>query len=318
MMILTSSDPPPTAPARFEFTAMGSACSLHLFDGTVSVALAAETEVERIEQRYSRYRPDSVLSRLNQVAAAGGTIEVDEETAALLDYAFACHRKSGGRFDITTGILRRAWDFTSARIPAPGEIARWLPLVGLDKLIWNRPLLSFPVAGMELDFGGIGKEYAADRAAAVCAEAGVAHGLIELGGDVRVIGPQPDGSPWLIHVRDPRCEGTTLAEVPLSAGGLATSGDYARGLTIDGVRYGHILNPHSGWPVQGLASVTVAAESCLLAGSISTIAMLRGTTGAEWLASLGVRHTWLEAGGRTGGNLAPVAHGPVTSAEPSA
>ena len=288
------------APARFVFMAMGSECALHLHDADAATASAAEAEVVRIEHRYSRYRADSLLARINHVAAVGGTLDVDNETASLLDYAFACHRKSGGLFDITTGILRRAWDFSSGRRPAPGEVDRWLPFVGLDKIRWERPHLSFPVAGVELDFGGIGKEYAADRAAAICAEAGVKHGLIDLGGDISAIGPRPDGTPWPIYICDPRSPAQSLAIIPLSSGGLATSGDYARYIVINGQRFGHILSPHTGGPVHGLTGVSVVADSCLVAGSIATIAMLKGAAGADWLTSLGVGCLWIDADGGKG------------------
>ena len=288
------------APERFVFWAMGSECTFHLYDASVATAEAAEAEVFRLEHRYSRYRDDSVLTQINRVASTGGSIEVDAETAALLDYAFACHRKSGGLFDITTGILRRAWDFSSGRVPAPAEIARWLPFVGLDKLSWERPYLSFPVAGMELDFGGIGKEYAADRAATLCAEAGVKHGLIDLGGDLCAIGPRPDGSAWPVQIRDPHAPDRCLAVLPLSSGGLATSGDYERYVMIDGLRHGHILSPVTGWPVRGLTSVSVVADSCLLAGSVATIALLKGAEGAAWLGELGVNCLWTGAEGRQG------------------
>lgn len=289
---------------RFEFAAMGSACALHLPGVPVSVAHAAEAEVARIERRYSRYRDDSVLADLNRVAAAGGSLVVDEETAGLLDYAMACHRQSGGRFDITTGVLRRVWNFSGGRPPAAEEIARWLPLVGWDKIRWERPRLSFPVPGMELDFGGIGKEYAADRAAEVCLAAGMTHGLIDLGGDLRAFGPQPDGSPWTVDIRNPQASGHPLATIKLACGGLATSGDYERCIVVDGVRLGHILDPLTGWPTRGLASVSVVAHTCLLAGSLATIAMLKGAAGPGWLAELGVRGVWLDVDGCKGDTAA--------------
>lgn len=285
---------------RYAFPALGTECVLHLCADPVA-ARSAEREILRIERRYSRYRSDSVLADINRVAARGGSLRVDAETAALLDYAFACHRKSGGLFDITTGILRRAWDFSSGRAPDPAEVARWLPLVGLDRVAWRRPVLAFPTPGVELDFGGIGKEYAADRAAAVCAEAGVAHGLIDLGGDIRAVGPRPDGAPWLVSIRDPRAADQSLAVVALEAGGVATSGDYERCLVIDGRRYGHILSPRTGWPAAGMTAVSVRAESCLVAGSVATIGMLKGPEGPAWLAALGLPHLWADAEGRTGG-----------------
>jgi FAD:protein FMN transferase len=286
----------------FVFTAMGSECVFNLHNTGTSIARAAEDEVLRIERRYSRYRSDSVLAHINHVSAIGGALEVDDETASLLDYAFACHRKSRGLFDITTGILRKAWNFSGQRIPAADEIERLLAFVGLDKVIWARPTLSFPVAGMELDFGGICKEYAADRAAAVCSEAGVTSGFVNLGGDVRVIGPRPDATPWPIRIRDPRGAERPCAIVHLAEGGLATSGDYERCITVEGKRYGHILNPRTGWPSSGLSSVSVVADTCLLAGSLASLAMLKGSEGAAWLSSLGVANVWVDSEGLNGGS----------------
>ena len=231
---------------------MGSECILNLHDADTALAKAAEDEIFRIERRYSRYRADSILADINRASAMGGSIEVDEETASLLDYAFACHRKSRGLFDITTGALRRVWNFPGSKVPEAAAIERLLAVVGLEKVIWSRPLLSFPLAGVELDFGGICKEYAADRAAAICSEGGVASGFVNLGGDISVIGPRPDGTPWPIKIRDPRATDKSHAVIHLSKGGLATSGDYERCITFGGKRYSHILNPRTGWPSSGL------------------------------------------------------------------
>ena len=282
---------------------MGSACVLHLPGADIATAHAIEAEVLRIEQRYSRYRADSFMAEINAAAASGQSIDLDEETAALYRYAIGCYSKSGGLFDVTTGILRRAWDFSTKRMPTAEEIERLRPFIGLKRIHWDEPRLSFTVAGMELDLGGIGKEYAADSAAAVGQKLGLQHGLIDLGGDLRVIGPRPDGSPWSIRLRDPRSAGQALAEVQLVSGGLATSGDYERFLLWEGRRYSHILNPRTGWPTQGLASVSVLAETTLLAGSISTIAMLKGAEGTAWLAEIGARCLWLDSEGNLGGSI---------------
>jgi thiamine biosynthesis lipoprotein len=159
-------------------------------------------------------------------------------------------------------------------------------------------------AGMELDFGGIVKEYAADRLATLCADAGCTQGFVNLGGDIRVMGPKPDGSPWQIAIQDPRArDERALLTLPVLRGGIATSGDYARCIEIDGVRYGHVLDPRTGWPVQHLASVTVLADFCVLAGSAATIALLRAAAGPAWLAQLGLPHLWVDTRGHSGGTL---------------
>jgi FAD:protein FMN transferase len=246
-------------------------------------------------------RGDSELARINRVAAAGGSTDIDAETAGLVAYAKACFQSSGGTFDITSGLLRQAWNFRDARLPEPAQIDALLPRIGLDKVTLSDRHLAFAQAGMELDFGGLGKEYAADRAAEVCGEREARHGFVDLGGDIRVIGPQPDGQPWRIGIRDSRDGAALAAEVALDGGALATSGDYERFIEVDGVRYCHILDPRTGWPVRGLSSVTVISERCLVAGSLATAAMLKGSQGGAWLESLGVRHIAIDDRGRRSG-----------------
>ncbi len=127
-------------------------------------------------------------------------------------------------------------------------------------------------------------------------------------GDIQIIGPRPDGGPWRIGIRHPRRPGALIQTVSLYRGGLASSGDYERCLLLDGVRYGYILNPKTGWPVRHLASVSVAADLCLIAGSAATIAMLKEADGPDWLASLGLPHYWVDVRGEIGGSLAAPRH----------
>ena len=224
----------------FPFSAMASPCAVYLYGydraRVEAIAEAAITEVARIEQRYSRYRADSVLAEINDVAQRAGSIAVDDETAKLLDYAYACHQRSDCLFDITSGILRRIWDFKSGHLPDRKAIEDLLPLIGLAKVSWERSRLTFPIVGMELDFGGIGKEYAADQAAEVCSALGIRHGLIELGGDIAVIGPHPNLNPWNIGIRHPRNLESSIVSVSVDHGALTSSGDYERYMIVDGQR----------------------------------------------------------------------------------
>ncbi|MBW2941381.1 FAD:protein FMN transferase [Zhongshania sp. CAU 1632] len=294
---------------HFPFTAMASPCELRLYAASQALADAAadaaKAEVIRIEQTYSRYRKDSVVGRIN--AAAGGTpVAVDEETCALINYATTAYAESDGLFDISSGVLREVWNFKLGQLPSPAAVAFCLKRVGWNKVQWDAPNISLK-EGMELDFGGFGKEYAADRAATICTEQGIAHGLVELGGDIRVIGPHPDGSAWQIGIRNPRDPGVAMAVIPLKTGGLASSGDYERFMVIDGKRYSHILNPRTGRPVdQPMAGVTVVAPLCLLAGTAATLAMLQGEKGAPaWLNEMGLPHLWIDQVGVLGGDLVP-------------
>ncbi len=287
---------------------MGSPCELQIYAADAAhgraIAEYAIADVARLERRYSRYLPDSFLSEINRVAARGGRIEVDSETASLLRYAATCHEQSGGLFDISSGLLRKAWDFKSGRVPSRDAVEALLERIGWHLIDWKPPMLGFAKAGMELDFGGIVKEYAADRVASACRRAGASRGMINLGGDIRVIGPHPDERPWSIGIQHPREKQSALTAIALREGAVASSGDYERCLTLNGVRYGHILNPRTGWPVRHLAAVSVVGDLCVVAGSASTIAMLKEEDGPAWLRELGLPHLWVDVAGNVGGPLA--------------
>ena len=139
------------------------------------------------------------------------------------------------------------------------------------------------------------------------ASIGVRSGFVNLGGDIAIIGPHPDGEAWRIGLQHPRKPGEAMATIGMHSGAVASSGDYERCIVVDGRRYGHILNPRTGWPVAHLAAVTVQGDLCVVAGSASTIALLKEADGPAWLASLGLPHVWVDAEGRTGGPLAPPA-----------
>ncbi len=292
---------------RTSFQAMASDNEVQVYAADAGVAervtQAAIAEVRRIEAKYSRYLPDSIVSRINR-AAGRDAVGLDEETAGLCGYAASCFKSSGGRFDITSGVLRRAWNFREAIVPSGATLAPLLSLIGWDKVRWSKTEIFLPREGMELDFGGIGKEYAADRAAGVCLAEGVHHGLINLGGDIRVIGPHPDGRRWSIGIRHPRRDDTTIASVEINEGGLATSGDYERYFERNGVRYCHILDPRSGMPVHHWQSVSVIAPVCIAAGSYSTIAMLLGTRARGFLDDQQLPYLLVGPDGRLSGPLA--------------
>ena len=293
---------------RFEFSAMASLHELKLWSDDESrvrdAATAAIADVQRIERKYSRYRDDSVTSAINRAAGAS-PVAIDAETAALLDYAQACYAMSDGAFDITSGVLRAAWDFrrTPPSLPTQDLVRDLLGLVDWPAVEHDREHVFLPRAGMEIDFGGIGKEYAADRAASLLRETGIAHGLVNLGGDVRVIGPQPDGSPWLIGIQHPRDERAVAATVPLAQGAIATSGDYQRYFEIDGVRYCHLVDARTGWPVSAWQSISVVAPLCSVAGSCATIAMLAGDRAEAFLRRQGFEYLAFDRDGVARGSL---------------
>jgi len=248
------------------------------------VARAVENEARRIEYKFSRYRETSVVSEINR--NAGRTpVAVDEETDRLVASALELSRLTGGRFDPTVGALRRVWDFRSERVPAAAEIEALLSLVDAEAVSRRNRTVFLRRPGMEIDLGGVGKEYAVDRAARRLSEEGIGSAVVNFAGDVRTLGSRGDGRPWRVAVADPRDRGRARFAVrPIADAGIATSGDYERGFVKDGIRYHHILDARTGWPARGVASATVVASSAFRAGCFSTASFLLGP--AEGLALL--------------------------------
>lgn len=275
---------------RGRFTAMASPCEILVchMDADVAEAMIGRgaDEAWRIETTFSRYRSDNTIHRINN--ACGASVEVDAELAALLDYADQCHRLSDGRFDISSGVLRRVWRFDgSDRLPRATDVEALLPLIGWHKAVWRKPLLTLP-EGMEIDLGGLGKEYAVDRALLLM-DRNIPV-LVNFGGDLACRQPRANGRPWRVAIEAPD-QDTAPLQLHLSCGAIATSGDSRRFLLKDGVRYPHILDPRVGWPVLGAPrSVTVVAPTCIEAGFLSTLAMLLGTEAENFLQEQGVEH----------------------------
>lgn len=246
----------------------------------------AQEETLRIQHKFSRYETNNVLWEINH--AQGKPLRVDEETAQLLSFADLCYTLSDGLFDITSGCLRRVWTFDgSDRIPAKDAIENLLPLIGWKKVIWKNPELQLP-DGMEIDFGGIGKEYAVDRVLHHLRGQTDSPLLVNFGGDLAVTGPRRDGSPWQVGIETPDSNKHANNVLEISAGALATSGDSRRFLQHQGTRYSHILNPFNGWPIQQAPrSVTVAGSNCVQAGMLATFALLQGIDAENFLKAQG-------------------------------
>jgi thiamine biosynthesis lipoprotein len=275
------------------YTAMAGPCEVLVRRATErearQLASLAFDETRRIEQKYSRYRDDSVVQAINH--SEGRAVQVDEETSGLLEYAQQTYRLSGGLFDITSGILRRAWTFDGRETtPDQGVINRLLEFVGWQKVELAKDSILLPV-GMEIDLGGIGKEYAVDRVAQMLQEA---HGhslMVNFGGDIRAIRSDPQDPAWDIGVESPGREDTAIGLVELAHGAVATSGDARRYCIVDGERLGHILNPRTGWPVEGAPrSVSVIGDFCLEAGILATLAILHGKDAESFLTAEKVGH----------------------------
>ena len=291
---------------RSRFKALGGPCDIQLF-GEEQVCQSyfecARQELQRIESKYSRYLQSSFLSALNRQAGKKA-VPIDEETSQLFEVASLLYEQSHGAFDITSGVFREAWAFgsdqvtTSASPPEPNRLAELAQHVGWEKVECKDRMVFLPDPKMQLDLGGIGKEYAADRLAKLLTEhlkkhsklqdpKQAGHGLINLGGDVVALGTRPDGKPWQLGIQHPRKPKQVLATLALQNQALATSGDYERYTVVQGQRYSHVLNARTGWPVGYWQSVSVIAPSCLVAGSLTSLAMVLEEKGLALLKASG-------------------------------
>jgi len=276
------------------FHAMASPCEVLMeADGrrdAERILSIVSSEASRVERKFSRYLPGNIVHRINN--SDGDAVTVDEETARLLDFARTMQDLSQGKFDITSGVLRRAWTFDgSDRVPDQQTIDEALRHVGWGRVDWDgRSMRLEP--GMQIDLGGIGKEYAVDQAGLLVGRSAPAACLINLGGDIVARGRRRDRQPWRVGIENPSTDSPgRIRVIRLAAGGLATSGDTHRYIMRDGVRLSHILDPTTGWPVANAPrSITVAAGTCIQAGMMTTLAMLQGQGAEKFLAAQGLRY----------------------------
>jgi thiamine biosynthesis lipoprotein len=269
--------------STFEFTALGTACAVVLRAASCAAAAAYRDEavawVRGFEARFSKYQPGSLVSRLNR-SSGGEGVELDADGAELVALCDWFHWLTGGAFDPTTQPLLDLWDYHRVhdRPPTEDDVRRARGLVGWSRVERQGRRLRLPVAGMALDLGGIGKEYAVDRVTRLALDRGIGDILVDFGHDLRVHGHPPQGGAWRIGLEDPRTPGRCWGGVALEDGAVCGSGNYLRYAEIGGRRFGHIVDPRTGWPVEnGCQSVTVIAPSCTLAGALSTAAFVLGS-----------------------------------------
>jgi FAD:protein FMN transferase len=284
----------PVLPLRkFSFPALGTNCEVQYAapGGDAQAAgfeRAAQAWVQAFEAKYSRFLPDSLVSRIN-AAAGSAWVEIDAEMENLLKLCDTLHFMTQGVLDSTTLPLIRLWNWKAEPpvIPSAEQIAAAMKLVGWPKVQRAPGKIFLPQAGMALDFGGFGKEYAVDVVAELAVDHGINDVLVDFGHDLRALGRPPGRPAWHIGLEDPQRPGSSSSSVGLSGKGIASSGDYIRRFVIEGRRYGHIIDPRSGRPVaNGCLQATVIAGSCLQAGVLSTTAFVLGVPkGLEFIQS---------------------------------
>jgi len=300
--IAQSHRPPPPAPSgagaslplrKVAFPALGTHCEVqYAAPGGDPQAAAFERAVVAwvgaFEAKYSRFRPDSLLSRIN-AAAGRDWVAVDAEMEAMFKLCDTLHFMTQGVLDPTTLPLLRLWNYQAEnpRVPTDTDIATARALVGWKKVQRNPGRVFLPEPGMALDFGGFGKEYAVDIAGQIAADHGIMNALVDFGHDLRAVGTPPGRPAWHIGLEDPLRPGESSGSIAVIGKGVASSGDYIRRFMIEGKRYGHIVDPRTGRPVaNGCLQATVVASSCLQAGALSTSAFVFGVPkGIEFIQS---------------------------------
>jgi FAD:protein FMN transferase len=251
--------------------------------GQVDAARAALGEVDRIEDALTVFRETSELVRVNREANLGPTV-TEAGLFALLQTCAILHRETEGAFDITSTPLSRAWGFLKrqGRLPAPEEIASARARVGMDgvELAADKRTVRFRRPGMELNLGSIGKGYALERAGTLLRERGVTHALVSAAGSsIFALGGRDGG--WIVDVRSRQIQRQRLARLSLRDCALATSGAGEQYVDVDGRRYGHVIDPRTGWPAAGLVSVSVVADDAARADALSTAFLVGGLESAR-------------------------------------
>ena len=274
------------------FNAMASPCEILIQSVDKQLAnrigRSLTQEIWRIEDKYNRYDKHSICSVIN--SKAGESVSIDQETYLLLNFAEQCYQLSDGLFDISSGVLRNAWCFDgSDNLPSKTNVSQILKFVGWRKITFDQQQITL-ANNMEIDFGGIGKEYAVDRAIILAKKITSSPVLVNLGGDLAVTNARLNNEAWHVAIERPNIDGVLEDNtkqdmiVSLKQGALATSGDARRFLLKDGKRYGHILNAKTGWPIdKAPRSMTVVAPQCIQAGILATLSLLQGGNAEQFL-----------------------------------
>ena len=284
---------PPLVTVKRTQMHMGTLVSITAVGRTQVEATAAITagfqEVKRLEQLLSTWIPESELSQVN-AAAGRSPVRVSLETMVLVRKSLQVGEMTEGAFNIAIGPAVDAWNISAEpRLPTAEELAALKPLIDLQHVhtdVWERTIY-LERLGMRVDVGGIGKGYAADQAVLMMKKAGAMAGVVALSGDIKAFGRLPDGGAFRVGIQHPRKEGEIIAEIDLQDESISTAGDYERFFEKDGIRYHHILDPHTLQPARGCQSVSVIAKEGIWADGLDTgIFVLGAERGMELVEQL--------------------------------
>ncbi len=290
--ILAAANAPPaprTIPFRTRTMGTWGAVNIATSDSVAVAdpALAGLLVFHHVDSLMSNWTENSEVARINREAGTS-TISIDGEVAQVIACALDVSRATSGAEDITVEPLVRLWGFLGGkpRVPAADEVKAVLPRVGWKQLKFDASArsLAFARDDVRIDLGGIAKGYAVDGAAAVLRKAGIANALVDLTGNMMAMGSAPGHDGWIVGVRDPSDKEKHLLRVHLHDEAISTSGNYEQFIDADGKRYGHIMDPRTGWPAHGVSSVTVVAKSALVCDAWDTGLFVLGSAKACQLA----------------------------------
>ena len=269
----SDSDDTPRSRTAFYF---GTPCTITLLErAPESTYNRVFTRLEEIERRMSITLEASEVSQINREAGIKA-VRVSRDTFHVIEQGVQFSQLTGGGFDISVGPLVTLWNIGSDHpvVPAPERIREKLSLVGFQHIRLDRETreVFLEERGMMLDLGGIAKGYAAEEAGRILAELGIRRAIVDIGGNILVLGSKPGNRPWRVGVQDPlQPRGAYCGILELKASSAVTSGVYERFFEIDGRRYHHILDTGDGYPVENdLLSVTIVSRDSLTADALST------------------------------------------------
>ena len=239
----------------------------------------AAGEVTRIEKLISEWDSTTQISKVNKFAGIK-PVKVDKEVFDLIVRSIKISELTDGAFDISWAGMNQIWKFDGSmkRLPTQEEVAEAVSTVGYKNIILNKAAQTvfLKMKGMRLGFGGIGKGYSADKSAALLKSMDVTSGLISASGDISAWGKQPDGKPWMIGITNPFNKEKVFSWFPFEGGSVGTSGNYENFVEFNGVRYTHIIDPRTGWPVHGIASVTLFGPNAELSTALTKAIFVMG------------------------------------------
>lgn len=274
-LLLSGCQPFPNAYDR-QFVAMDTFMHLTAYgDGAQEALARTQEEIVRLDTLLSVNSEKSEVHAINH--RQEDTFALSEDTAQLLSLSLSLARETGGAFDPTVYPVVRQWGFTTGtyQLPTPDELTSLLPLVGYEKASLDGQALTLN-GNTQLDFGGIAKGWAGDRAVQMLKADGITSAILRLGGNIQTMGTKPDGSLWTVGIQDPDT-GNTLATLSVADLAVVTSGSYQRYFTVGDQLYHHIIDPATGYPADnGLTSVTIMAPSGARCDALSTALFVMG------------------------------------------